>query len=145
LDHDARAGVGWLKVVQGGHLVEDGRVVSVGLPGETVKVIPVRGDSGALRVSQCADVMCAGDPLVHQLQDVRVEVLDTRLDVDGSGVTQRLEVVSPDVRLDLEDHAQVIAGLGDAGQHRVEVAHVDDVVDDGEVQDLVLAGQAENL
>ncbi len=110
-----------------------------------MEVVPGDGESGLGSVAEHSDVLTAAHALVHQVEDAAVEALDARLNVDHSGFGQGAQLGTAHVRLDLDVHPQVVAAVDDAGQDGVEVAHVQDVVDDVHVQHTVTACQVHDL
>ncbi len=144
-DLDAGGVEGRGEVVQGGHLVADRVVVLLRLAGEAVEVVPVQVHADGFRVAQQPDVLAAGHALVHEFQHPAAEVFHTGLDVADARRAEDAQLFAPQVRLDLVAQPQVVAGLLEAGRHRAEIGHVEDVVGDPHVEDAVPLDQPEDL
>ena len=112
---------------------------------EAVEEVPERLHAVLLAPLQQLDVRERRRTLAHQVEHVVVEALDPRLDPDHAGVAQVADVLRREVRLDLPEELEPEIGLGEHREHRLEVAHVEDVVDDAERTDAVAVAEVREL
>jgi hypothetical protein len=121
------------------------RVLLGRLAGEAVDDVPVDLDAVLGAPLEQPHVLQGGDTLAHQLQDWRAEALDARLQEVDAGLAQEPDLLAAEVGLRLVVEAQVVAALPQPGQDVAEVPHVQDGVDQREIDPLVMPGQRGQL
>src|SRR5271170_2875665 len=108
------------------------------LAGEPVQPVPGHRDFFGFAVAKGTDVMRSSDSFIHQPQYPGTERLDTWLHADDMRLSQHPGLFCFYIRFYLVLYAEIPVQLGEPGKDFAEVRVVGDIVDHGDVQDLVV-------
>src|SRR5215471_1840516 len=94
------------------------------LPWEARQNVPVHLDSQLLGPPHALDILHAGAAFAHDLQHLRAEILDTRLNGTHAAGPQGGKLMSLEVRLDLEEQLQSQATLLEPREQRPDEPNI---------------------
>ena len=120
-------------------------VVALGFAGEAVQEVPDGLHAVLAAPLEQLDVLETGRPLSHRGEHVVAQALDSGLDRVDARRAQRANVLRRQVCLHLPEELDVEVGVLEHRQHALEVAHVEDVVDDPKSLHAVTAAELRDL
>ena len=112
---------------------------------EAVEEVPIRLPAVLTAPLHQLDVVESGRPFAHQLQDVVAQALDPWLDKANAGVAKLAHLAAGEVRLALPEKLDIQTSLSKHGKHRVEIAHVKDVVHNAKCRNAIALAQESHL